>query len=112
MRRLEGEETHATLDPAMADAFEIVSQEEQPGCWIFLVRRESPEGIRDHRLRLAWPDYDLLAPGGEAPPERVALAVARFLASRPEFAPLAERLDASWARRRVPDADRLISESL
>jgi hypothetical protein len=94
------------------DAFEIVSQEEQPGCWIFLVRRESPEGIRDHRLRLAWPDYDLLSPGGDAPPERVAIAVARFLAERPEFAPLAERLDASWARRRVPDADRQIAERL
>ena len=96
----------------MADAFEIVSQEEQPGCWIFVVRRESPEGIRDHRLRLAWPDYDLLAPGGDAPPERVAIAVARFLAERPEFAPLGDRLDASWARRRVPDADRLIAERL
>jgi hypothetical protein len=38
--------------------------------------------------------------------------VVRFLSDRPEFAPLAERLDASWARRRVPDADRLIAASL
>lgn len=96
----------------MAETAEIIAQEEQTGCWVFTIRAESASGERHHRLRLAWPDYDLLAPGGEVPPERVALAVFRFLGERAEFAPLPDRLDASWARRRVDGADRLIAARL
>jgi hypothetical protein len=90
------------------EAIEILSQREEPGCWLFEVRLDGAA----HRLRLAWADYDLFAPGGDTPPERVAEAVLRFLRSRPEFTPLSPRLDASWARRKVAGADRMIAAAL
>jgi hypothetical protein len=99
---------HAIVAAAVDDAIEIISQREEPGCWLFEARLDGAV----HRLRLAWPDYDLFAPGGETPPERVAEAVLRFLRSRPEFTPLPGRLDASWGRRKVEGADRMIAAML
>lgn len=90
---------------------EIVAQEEQPGCWMFSIRAGGEDSPL-HRLRLAWSDYDLLSPGGDASPERVAAAVFRFLAACPQLAPLPARLDASWARRLAADADRRIAASI
>lgn len=101
----------------MPEDFTILSQREMPGCWLFEVEdadEASGDGAvpRRHVLRLAWPDYDLLSPGGDVSPEKVAAAAFGFMRSRPEFAPLPERLDASWARRRVEGADRLIAARL
>ena len=92
----------------------ILSQRESSGCWLFEIEAAADDGTttRRHVLRLAWPDYDLLSPGGDVPPERVAAAVFVFMRDRPEFAPLPERLDAAWPRRRVPGADRLIAATL
>lgn len=90
---------------------EIVAEEELPGCWIFSIRAGG-EGSPLYRLRLAWSDYDLLAPGGDASPKRVAAAVFRFLAACPQLTPLPARLDACWARRLAPDADRRIAAAI
>jgi hypothetical protein len=90
------------------DRVEILAEREEPGCWSFELRADG----RQHRLRLAWSDYDLFSPSGDRPPAAVAAAVFRFLRSRSEFLPLPERLDASWPRRLVPGADRLIADAL
>ena len=92
----------------------ILSQRDSDGCWLFEIEAAAEDGTppRRHVLRLAWPDYDLLSPGGDVPPERVAAVVFAFMRDHPEFAPLPERLDASWARRRIAGADRLIAARL
>ncbi len=92
----------------------ILSQRDSDGCWLFEIEAAAEDGTppRRHVLRLAWPDYDLLSPGGDVPPERVAGVVFAFMRDRPEFAPLPERLDAAWPRRRIPGADALLAASL
>lgn len=92
----------------MDDRVEILAEREEPGCWSFELRADG----RRHRLRLAWADYDLFSPSGDRPPAAVAEAVFRFLRGRGELAPLPERLDASWPRRLVDGADRLIADTL
>jgi len=100
--------------PSMDADYSILSQRESSGCWLFEIEAAAEDGTppRRHVLRLAWPDYDLLSPGGDVPPERVAAAVFVFMRDRPEFAPLPARLDAAWPRRKVEGADRLLAASL
>ena len=55
-------------------------------------------------LGLSWPDYDLWAPDGSVPPERVAAAVLTLLLEHEEI-PDRRRLDAAQLRRMIPGSD-------
>lgn len=82
---------------------EIVGEQEMADGWTFEVRL--PERPAALTLRLAWADYNLWSADGADPPHAVATAVVRFLLSHTPAADLPERIDASTARRRHPDAD-------
>lgn len=86
---------------------QIVSEQEDRGGWTYRVRvaGEDPAPAARCTLRLAWADYDLWSADGADPPSAVAAAVVEFLLSRLRRSELPQRLDASLARRRFPDAD-------
>lgn len=95
---------------AMAELFELLEETEAADACVWRIQRIDEEGlIHHHHLRLSWADYDLFAPGGTTPPAQVAEAVVRFMLDRDEFQPLPERLDAALPRRRVANADTMIS---
>ena len=58
-------------------------------------------------LGLSWPDYDLWAPDGSVPPERVAAAVLTLLLEHEEEL-VRERLDAAQVRRIIPGSDEAL----
>lgn len=79
-----------------------------PGGLAFSVVLDDGAAGRALEIRLHWADYNLWSPDGADAPERVALAVARFVRARMD--PLPESLDAALLRRRFPDADATIAE--
>ena len=88
---------------------EIVSERETPGGWSFELRLAGDDEAAGRRtLRLSWADYDLWSADGADPPHAVAEAVVRFVLSRMTPADLGATIDASIARRRLPDADEEI----
>ncbi len=86
---------------------EVVSERAFEGGWSFEVRFGDGAGVI-RTLRLAWADYDLWSNDGTDPPHAVAAAVAMFLLSRITAADLPATVDASTARRRFHDADKVI----
>jgi hypothetical protein len=88
---------------------EIISEHEHPGYWRFEVQVLDDAGtLRRHTLTLSWADYNLWSQDGSDEPSRVADAVMNFLLAREGPATLPIKLDASFARRRFSDADRVI----
>ncbi len=91
--------------------FEILAQCDAAVGWTFDVQSTAapPQGeLRHLTLRLSWADYNHWSPDGADRPGAVAEAVLAFLLERLDPRDLPVRLDASWARRRFPDADREI----
>ena len=89
---------------------EVVSEEEGAGGWSFQLRigAEGSDPAGAHTLYLSWADYNFWCADGADPPHAVAEAVARFVLSRMAATDLPDRIDASSARRRFPDADQEI----
>ncbi|MHC4101655.1 MAG: hypothetical protein ACYTFF_06595 [Planctomycetota bacterium] len=96
---------------------QIDSETEDHDGWTFRLRiaADNAEPPSRRTLRLAWADYDLWSADAADPPHAVAAAVVEFLLSRLGLADLPDKIDASVARRRFPDADteipRLIRRS-
>lgn len=90
------------------DRVVIESERETDAGWIFTCRIKSASGT-DRRidLGLSWPDYDLWAPDGSVPPERVAAAVLTLLLEHEEN-PDRQRLDAAQLRRIIPGSDDVL----
>lgn len=90
--------------------FEIVKEREEASGWSFDIQQIRRDGsLAGIRLTLSWADYDLFCPDGAVPPEGVARAVMEIADELwPEGVP--PRFDASFPRKRAPDADRRISE--
>ena len=88
---------------------EILSEQEQPGCWRFEVQVLDAGGSL-HRINvsLSWADYNLWSQDGADQPARVVDAAINFLLSRTAAGDLPVKFDASLARRRFADADRMI----
>jgi len=63
-------------------------------------------------LRLSWADYHHWSADGGAPPSQIAEAVLQLIADHATSFLGVERIDASTARRRVPDADAAIRRYL
>jgi hypothetical protein len=63
-------------------------------------------------LRLSWADYHHWSADGGAPPSQIAEAVLQLIADHATSFLGVERIDASTARRRVPDADAAIRRHL
>ena len=88
---------------------EVQNEQESGSGWTFRLRITSGDGAAAIRIvNLAWADYNLWSVDGGDAPHVVAAAVAKFLAARIPMEDLPETIDASWARRRFPDADREI----
>jgi hypothetical protein len=92
---------------------EIISEREFQGGWAFDVQVLDDAGaLSKHRVTLAWADYNLWSPDGADEPARVIEAVVQFVTSRTPAHDLAEKLDASTARRRFADADARIPQMI
>ncbi len=87
---------------------DIVTEEESPGSWTFVLRVNAPGAPAERTLHLSWADYNLWSADGADPPHAVARAVVEFLLKRMPVGELPARIDAGLARRRFPDADREI----
>lgn len=94
--------TSGTNDPLV----EVLDETETHLAWSFRVRVTEPEDPEpsEHRVTLAWVDYEHIA-HGIAAPERVAKAAAEVLLASGEDLPI--RFDVSTARRLVHDFDDL-----
>ena len=85
---------------------EVISEHEFAGGWAFDVQVLDDVGaLSKHRVTLAWADYNLWSPDGADEPARVVEAAMQFVTSRTPAHDLADRLDASIARRRFAEAD-------
>lgn len=94
-------------------AVELLGEREIPQAWEYDAQILTGRGAVERRvLVLHWADYQMWSPDGAVPPSRVAEAVLRFVAARPEIFAAMERIDAAVARRKVPGADRIIGELL
>ena len=90
------------------DRVSIESERETDSGWNFTCRFRTPSGAeRTIDLGLSWPDYDLWAPDGSVPPERVAAAVLTLLLEHEEEL-VRERLDAAQVRRIIPGSDEAL----
>lgn len=88
---------------------EIISEQEHGKGWQFAVQVLDDHGtLRKHTLTLSWADYNLWSPDGADEPAKVAEAVMMFLLGKGSVAELGDKLDASVARRKHPDADSAI----
>lgn len=88
----------------------IESERETDSGWNFTCRfRTSSGSERSIDLGLSWPDYDLWAPDGSVPPERVAAAVLTLLLEHEEEL-VRERLDAAQVRRIIPGSDEALQQ--
>ena len=91
-------------------AYELISESEEPGCWVYVFDMSNDTGPSSrHHLRLAWADYDLWVRDGAVEPTRVADAILRFVLTHPAFDPLPQKIDSSHPRRRDANADQAIS---
>lgn len=88
---------------------EILSEVESPGCWRFEVQVLDNSGeLRRHAVTLAWADYNRWSQDGADEPSRVVDAAINFMLARADAIELPAKFDASLARRRYADADRII----
>ncbi len=97
----------------MQGSVEIATEREGKACWVFEICRN---GESISTLTLSWADYDWWSPDGRHTPSQVAHAVVKVwqCARSPDGGEngIPAKFDASTIRRRVADADRLISEQL
>ena len=91
----------------MTNGFEITSEREESGCWIFDFRLSGSE-LETHEFRLSWEDYDLWAPSGSLEPSIVATAALVYVTTHDDFDPLPARIDSSRPRHLNPTADAKI----
>ena len=91
---------------------EIIAESETAGGWDFTAQILHKDGrLTQHRVRLAWADYNLWSRDGSDAPAAVAEAVLAFLMSKTlgdERDELPAKFDASLVRRRFADADETI----
>lgn len=88
---------------------EIISEQELPGAWRFEAQVLDDQGrLSTHRITLSWADYNLWSADGADEPGTVVEAAVLFMLSRTPAHDLAEKFDASIARRRFADADEVI----
>ena len=87
--------------------FQIITERENDTGWSYLVQTASGNSPKPRRftMQLSWADYNHWSSTGSDPPQRVAEAVLGFVLSHLDPAELPEQFDASFARRRFPDAD-------
>ncbi len=99
----------------MNGRLQVASEREGTACWIFEIC-SGAQSDPISTMTLAWADYDWWSPDGRHSPSRVALAVVEVMQCAPSVdgvqAVLPVKFDASTIRRRIPLADRLISEHL
>jgi hypothetical protein len=94
---------------ALVAQVEIISEQEVPGAWRFAVQILDDRGsLRKHTISMSWADYNLWSPDGTDEPGKVLEAAVLFLVSRTPAHDLADKFDASIARRRFADADEVI----
>ncbi|MSR44901.1 MAG: hypothetical protein EXS15_06055 [Phycisphaerales bacterium] len=99
----------------MSASLEVATEREGKSSWIFMIRR-CGETATHCEITLSWSDYDWWSPSGSHAPSQVALAVAQVASSHPldngviRGVPI--RFDASSIRRRISDADALVTEIL
>ena len=91
----------------MTNGFEITSEREESGCWIFDFRLSGSE-LETYEFRLSWEDYDLWAPSGSLEPSIVATAALVYVTTNDDFDPLPARIDSSRPRHLNPTADATI----
>ena len=91
----------------MTNGFEITSEREESGCWIFDFHL-SENALEKHEFRLSWEDYDLWAPSGSLEPSIVATAALIYVTTHDGFIPLPARIDSSRPRHLDPGADATI----
>ncbi len=84
---------------------QILNEAERPGGLLFRARVVRDGVERATAVHLHWADYNLWAPDGALPPERVANAVIRVYADHCGFENLPDSFDAAQLRRRWPEAD-------
>jgi hypothetical protein len=88
----------------MSNGFEITSEQEESGCWIFVFQLSGREHEK-HEFRLSWEDYDLWAPSGSVEPSIVARAALVYITTRDDFEPIPARIDSSRPRHLNSSAD-------
>jgi len=91
----------------MTNGFEITSEREENGCWIFDFQLPG-NTLEKHEFRLSWEDYDLWAPSGSLEPSIVATAALIYVTTHDGFIPLPARIDSSRPRHLDPGADATI----
>jgi hypothetical protein len=89
----------------------IGRETEEPGAWIFEVLVKRGGAHTEHRLRLAWPDYEHWSHGAAAP-ERVAKAVVEAVLGLAPERELPEKFDAAAGRRWAAGMDERVRERL
>ena len=91
----------------MVDVFEIITEHEEAGGWLYEF-----QSVTEESGELSWVDYNHWSASGSDNPQKVAEAVLGFLLSRLAIAELPDRFDASLARRRFGDADETIPKMI
>lgn len=95
-------------------AVELLGERELAQSWEYdaqiLWSGEATTATRLQRivLRLSWVDYQYWALDGSVPPSRIAEAVLTLISKHPQRFAGVEIIDASTARRRIPNADAAI----
>jgi len=90
--------------------FELLEETENADSCTWQLQVVLPDGqLSLHHVRLAWVDYDLLAPDGTTPPSKVAEALVSFMLEHEAFQPLPATIDAAVPRRRMAGADEMIA---
>lgn len=93
----------------MVSQIEILSEGHTKAGWMYDVQVLDDQGdLRRHRVTLSWADYNLWSADGSDEPAKVVEAVVLFLLSRSGAHELAEKFDASIARRKFAAADQQI----
>jgi len=91
---------------------DVGAETETPGGWSYEVRIVWPDGVRTgHTITLSWADHDHIC-AGAVPPSRVVEIMVEVLRRELDAEHVPPRLDASIARRVIPDLDEKIRARL
>jgi hypothetical protein len=94
---------------AIVSQVEIIAEREGPKRWEFDMQTlDDAGGLRRVTMTLGWADYNLWSSDGSDAPAKVAEAALLFLMKRGAPDGIPSKFDASFARRKFPDADEVI----